>query len=145
VRQHKGLFLAPVSVVRQRQGRPACIGSGGHREASSHRHGIDEKWFINKMFCLHGSKLFIGIFMNKIFCLPNIWKTRATILLSILIKKEGKIKKRKKRGNMAIWLGKYENMHCSREIGFILNILDARSNTQPLSKVRMHAEHMYVI
>jgi hypothetical protein len=29
-----------------------------------------------------------------------------------------------------IWLGNYENMHCAREIGFILNILDARSNAQ---------------
>jgi hypothetical protein len=103
VRQRKGLFLAPESVVRQRQVRPARIGGGGDREASSHGRGIDEECFINKMFCLHGGKLFIGNFMNKIFCLPNIWKTcacRTCILLSILIKikklKEGKIKKGKR-------------------------------------------------
>jgi hypothetical protein len=66
VRQRIGLFLAPVSVVRQRQGRPARIG-GGDREANSHGRGIDEECFINKMFCLHGSELFIGFFMNKIF------------------------------------------------------------------------------
>jgi hypothetical protein len=102
VRQRKGLFLAPESVVRQRQGRPAHIGGGGDREASSHGCGIDEECFINKMFCLHRSKLFIGIFMNKIFCLPNIWKTCACctcILLSIPIKNKkierGEIKKEK--------------------------------------------------
>jgi hypothetical protein len=104
--------LALESVVRQQQGRTACIGGGGDREASSHGRGIDEECFINKMFCFHGSKLFIGIFMNEIFCLPNFWKTcacRTCILLSILIKnkkiKEGKIKKGK--------LGKYghSSMH----------------------------------
>jgi hypothetical protein len=103
VRQREGLFLAPESVVRQRQVRSARIGGGGDRKASCHGRGIDEECFINKMFCLHGSKLFIGNFMNKIFCLPNIWKTcacRTCILLSILIKikklKEGKIKKGKR-------------------------------------------------
>jgi hypothetical protein len=77
--------------------------------------------------------------MNKIFCVPNIWKTRACrpcILLSIL-KKIKRGEKGKKRGNMTIlpgiiWPGKYENLHCAREFGFILNILDARSNAQPL-------------
>jgi hypothetical protein len=95
--QRIGLLLVSVSVVRQRQGRPACIG-GGDREANSHGRGIKKECFINNMFCLHGSKLFIGFCMTKIFYLPNIWKTRACrtcILLSILIKnkKRGKGKK----------------------------------------------------
>jgi hypothetical protein len=42
--------LAPESVVRQRQKRPARIGGGGDREASSHGCGIEEECFINKMF-----------------------------------------------------------------------------------------------
>jgi hypothetical protein len=53
--------LAPVYVIRRQQGRPARIG-GGDREANSHGRGIDEECFINKMFCLHGSKLFIGFY-----------------------------------------------------------------------------------
>jgi hypothetical protein len=42
-------------VVRQQQGRPERIGGGGDCEASSHRRGIDEECFLNKMFCLHDS------------------------------------------------------------------------------------------
>jgi hypothetical protein len=46
VRQRKGLFVAPESIVRQRQGRPARIGGGCDREASSHERSIDEECFI---------------------------------------------------------------------------------------------------
>jgi hypothetical protein len=50
VRQRKGLFLAPESVVRQRQKRSAHIGDGGDHDASSHGRGIDEECFINEIF-----------------------------------------------------------------------------------------------
>jgi hypothetical protein len=99
--------LAPESVVRKRQKRPAHIGDGGDHDASSHGRGIDEECFINEIFFLHCSKLFIGILMNKTFCLANIWKTCAChtcILLSILIKnKEIKTGENKKGKRGEIW------------------------------------------
>jgi hypothetical protein len=92
-----------VSFRRSSVTRKTSVHRRGDREANSHGRGIKKECFINNMFCLHGSKLFIGFCMTKIFYLPNIWKTcacRTCILLSILIKiKRGEKEKKGKCGH----------------------------------------------